>query len=313
MGKREDVLDAANLRWHQQEHRYSVWHDKEAVMEGTIIEQELRPGLWLHGTEVDFHRKMSGGGQINPGLKLIIMLQGQVEARFDRRAVQLGGAQSNCVLLNIGQSALPYERVTTDTGLHRQLVLTFSPQWLAQSGLDNIADATDLQAWPHNTLASRSTAASPQMLALAAQLIAPEAKKQPLQQLERENQALSLLLAVLQGHTSPQRKLAPRARHRITQLLELLHADLAQEWSLSQLAQTLGSNPTTLQQQFRLVTGHSIASYIRRQRMEQACTQLRDGMSVTDAALNAGYNSPANFATAFKRLFGFNPSQIRKE
>ena len=37
----------------------------------------------------------------------------------------------------------------------------------------------------------------------------------------------------------------------------------------------------------------------------------RDGISVAEAAYDAGYSSPANFSTAFKRMFGLSPREAK--
>jgi len=56
----------------------------------------------------------------------------------------------------------------------------------------------------------------------------------------------------------------------------------------------------------------TIFEYQRARRLLQARQALeREGISVNEAAWRAGYNSPANFATAFKRQFGISPRQVR--
>lgn len=63
---------------------------------------------------------------------------------------------------------------------------------------------------------------------------------------------------------------------------------------------------------FKLVTGVAISDCRRRIRMEEALHQLQVGKAtVTEAAYNAGYEYPSNFATAFKCTFGFSPKLAR--
>jgi AraC-like DNA-binding protein len=38
----------------------------------------------------------------------------------------------------------------------------------------------------------------------------------------------------------------------------------------------------------------------------------KDGLTIGQAAFLAGYSSPANFSTAFKRVFGISPSEARE-
>lgn len=63
---------------------------------------------------------------------------------------------------------------------------------------------------------------------------------------------------------------------------------------------------------FTQYTGESAASYVRRIRMERAGRKLRMGaVDITEVALAAGYDSHAAFSKAFKKYFGFRPSEFR--
>jgi AraC-like DNA-binding protein len=58
----------------------------------------------------------------------------------------------------------------------------------------------------------------------------------------------------------------------------------------------------------------STSQYLRVRRLEAARDAiLHQGVSVNDAAHLAGYNNAANFATAFRRRFGYAPSRDRSE
>lgn len=312
MGRNEQqLLDAASLEWRKTEQGYDVWADDATpVMHGLFIDQVLRPGLALHGTRVSFKQGMSGRGEISAGLKLIVMLEGEISARFDRSRLQLGGAKANCVLLS-AQSTQSFQRVVEQAGQHRQIVLTVSSDWLTQAGMGDLPDWAAIETLQNQPLASRSWAASPEVLTMAEALLQPAPASSPFHRLQQESQALNLFQSALQQIAPHTARPDPRARQRVQQLLDLLHQDPGQDWSLAALAQAIGSNPTTLQKQFRQSTGHSIAEYIRSHRLKQARCELQQGQSVTEAALNAGYSSPANFATAFKRQFGLSPREAR--
>jgi AraC-like DNA-binding protein len=92
---------------------------------------------------------------------------------------------------------------------------------------------------------------------------------------------------------------------------ELLDSGAADSWTLADIALELGLHENTLQRRFREAHGCTVFDYLRRRRLDRARTALREGATVTDAALAAGYGNPANFATAFKRLFGLSPSSVR--
>jgi AraC-like DNA-binding protein len=96
-------------------------------------------------------------------------------------------------------------------------------------------------------------------------------------------------------------------------LRELLDSGRADEWSLAAIAREAGVNINTMQKQFRAFSGHTVFEYLRTRRLVAARRALeQEGVTVAQAAWRAGYNSAANFATAFKREFGITPRQVRR-
>ncbi|WP_415807924.1 helix-turn-helix transcriptional regulator, partial [Bordetella muralis] len=78
--------------------------------------------------------------------------------------------------------------------------------------------------------------------------------------------------------------------------------------SLVQIAKHACLSVNTLQRHFRAVWGKTVFAYLRDARLDRARMALeRDAISVTQAALIAGYSSPANFATAFRQRYGIPP------
>ena len=66
------------------------------------------------------------------------------------------------------------------------------------------------------------------------------------------------------------------------------------------------------QRMFRAMTGESIAELVRRLRLERAAWRLRhERIKVTEAALDAGYDSVEAFSRAFRRGCGMSPSRYR--
>jgi AraC family transcriptional regulator len=64
---------------------------------------------------------------------------------------------------------------------------------------------------------------------------------------------------------------------------------------------------------FIACTGESIASHIRRLRMERAGRKLRMGaVDITEVALAAGYHTHAAFSKAFKQQYGLSPKAFRQ-
>lgn len=66
--------------------------------------------------------------------------------------------------------------------------------------------------------------------------------------------------------------------------------------------------------QFTSTFGLSVHRYVHLARMKRASYRLayRDSQSVTDIAMDAGYDAPDAFARAFRQRFGQSPSSFRK-
>jgi AraC-like DNA-binding protein len=93
-----------------------------------------------------------------------------------------------------------------------------------------------------------------------------------------------------------------------------MDADLRRPWKISELARQAGISRRSFNTHFRRAFGMSASQYLRVRRLESARDALlHQGVSVNDAASLAGYNNPANFATAFRRRFGYAPSRHRSQ
>jgi len=89
---------------------------------------------------------------------------------------------------------------------------------------------------------------------------------------------------------------------------------LSESPDLRQLAESVGTNARRLNEAFRQCTGMTVFELLREERMKESCRLLLETeMDVQDIALELGYTSGANFATAFRERFGMSPSQYRSD
>lgn len=100
---------------------------------------------------------------------------------------------------------------------------------------------------------------------------------------------------------------------RLERLTHYIAAHLdAPDLSPETLASGCGLSLRSLQRLCRLHFNCSASGFLRQQRLEAAFTALSLGrVNVQQAAFIGGYSNPANFATAFKRLFGMSPKQVK--
>ncbi len=130
-----------------------------------------------------------------------------------------------------------------------------------------------------------------------------------------EGKALELLCLTLHEVLNvPASGGAVRARDlsRVRDLCDYLENNPASTLSIAELCRLVAWNETQMMECFKQVTGKTISNYRHQIRMEKARQQLAfTDATITEIAFDAGYEHPSNFATAFKRTFGFPPKMAR--
>jgi AraC-like DNA-binding protein len=81
---------------------------------------------------------------------------------------------------------------------------------------------------------------------------------------------------------------------------------------LADLAQALGYSPSHVSDLVHRVTGERFTALRRRLRLERARAALARGLSVKQAAAEAGFDDPAYFSRVFRRAFGVAPGRWRR-
>ncbi|MFC4779312.1 response regulator [Paenibacillus sp. GCM10023252] len=83
------------------------------------------------------------------------------------------------------------------------------------------------------------------------------------------------------------------------------------ELKVEQIAQHIYINPSYLRAVFKKVHGLTVTDYLTKKRMQTARELLSSGKHrVADVALQIGYNDPAYFSRAFKKYYGYSPSEF---
>jgi AraC family transcriptional regulator len=98
----------------------------------------------------------------------------------------------------------------------------------------------------------------------------------------------------------------------LQQTIEVLHDQFTEPLTLSDIAQSVGVHPVYLASAFRRHYHCSVGEYLRRLRIEYACSRMasRD-TPIVDVALSAGFSNQSHFTRIFKRLTGMTPARYR--
>jgi len=96
-------------------------------------------------------------------------------------------------------------------------------------------------------------------------------------------------------------------------LEQSLRQNLSHPWTVEEMASLVGLGTTLFNERVKAYSGFSPLNYLINIRIAEAIKLLKKaGCSVTDIALDTGFYSSQHFATTFKKLTGFTPSEFKK-
>lgn len=101
---------------------------------------------------------------------------------------------------------------------------------------------------------------------------------------------------------------------RMQRVLDHIDRHLDEDLDLDTASGVAAFSKYHFHRQFTATFGLSVYRYIQLARMKRASYRLayRDAQSVTEIAMDAGYDAPDAFARAFRQRFGQSPSSFRK-
>ncbi|HET8709984.1 MAG TPA: AraC family transcriptional regulator [Spongiibacteraceae bacterium] len=127
------------------------------------------------------------------------------------------------------------------------------------------------------------------------------------QSIETADNAISAIIDRLAGPVN-----FPEVHPRIEKALSLIHHAQGKELPLSQLAALVFLSESRLSHLFKEEIGIPIQRYLLWYKVMQTAFNIGRGMSLTDAAEEAGFADSAHFSRTFRAMFGMTPSQILK-
>ncbi len=111
-----------------------------------------------------------------------------------------------------------------------------------------------------------------------------------------------------------EKQVAFREYDKILEASYILTSDLLNPPSIRELSLQVGINEKKLKQGFKMVFNNTVYGYLFDSKMSLAEKLLQNTQqSITEIALQCGYNYTSHFCTAFKRKFRVAPLEMRKK
>ena len=292
--------------------------EDEILIEGVMVQEELRPGLRLHYCDTVEGHPFTVSSSIEEGLSCVVFLDGEVDLRIDEQAHRFrreGGGRLNATAFS-SLMAEQFTRTTPHRQKCRHLVVTASREWLDMDGPGGLTERTATSFFRSHLAHKQwdlSNRAVENVSRIAGQIAAPSA----LSRLYIESCAVELIAETIAALTNTEGAADHRANVRAKAVFkrarEFIDQHLSGDISIGGIARSAGTSDSVLQRLFHEFEDQTVFEYIRRRRLELAFRALAsDQMAIKEAAQLAGYRNASNFATAFKRQFGFAPSAVRR-
>ncbi|OLU21098.1 AraC family transcriptional regulator [Pseudomonas sp. PA1(2017)] len=288
---------------------------EQPVLDGEQQVQVLSDGLVLYFSQSRDLVDASSDNRLAPGITAAFLLGGEAEVSLPRQRLHFdarpGGQRAMLVNLT---AADQFQRHWQSERQETKVCLSISPDWLQHFALGSQLRSDNLLRFSRSHWQSLLWQPSVDILQRAHQLLERDAGLPPLlQRLQRESFALDLASDILRGIDAPPgKRLGSHLERCLLRLRDWLDSGEANDLSIAEMARQLGTNPVDLQNAFRSRNGITIAAYLRKRRLEQAYHAIcQQSLSIEDAASLAGYEHLSSFSAAFKRQYGFPPSQAR--
>jgi AraC-like DNA-binding protein len=130
----------------------------------------------------------------------------------------------------------------------------------------------------------------------------------------RINQLLDELFILIARQLTRQNNSRRDFPQTFMKLEQTLRDNLSHQWTVDEMAALVGLGTTAFSEKTKSYTGFSPLNYLINIRISEAIKLLkRHDVHVTDIALDVGFYSSQHFATTFKKLTGYTPSEFRKK
>ena len=182
-----------------------------------------------------------------------------------------------------------------DQGESRYVMVSVDPAWFARLGLTPAAFQQPVLDDP--ALFARITS----LADMADGFGSP---------LERES-ALLALLEPLSGVPEDEGDKTPEPE-RIRTVRERLESSFAEDLSLDALARLAGCSPCRLNRAFRAATGMPPHEYQSMLRVREVKRLIREGISLAEASLKAGFSDQSHMTRRFRQFMGMTPGTFAK-
>lgn len=284
----------------------------QTILRGTILNSSYQSGFRIHTTDIIEVRDYEVTAILQPAITIIIMLTGTITFDRDGEKTVLDALEGPTGYFMSRTKPMIWKRHIRKDQLIRKVVVTMDHSFVTKD-LDIDVDAAQWQKIIADT-SPKKWQPSSRILSIAERLIRPTEENPLVRNLSQQTAALEIMTDALQHILPIQHKddLASNNISKAVRIKSYVDQHITEDMCMDKLADALGTSVNSLQRYFKAEYGRPLMGYIRERKLIMAHEAMeRDNLTIAQAAHLAGYNSAANFSTAYKKAFGFSPSLIK--
>ncbi|WP_153770631.1 AraC family transcriptional regulator [Labrenzia sp. CE80] len=118
-----------------------------------------------------------------------------------------------------------------------------------------------------------------------------------------------LCYAVLMGEAGAVARRAFGVGNEIARTIDYLSTHLNEQVTIDDMADHVGMSRAVFHRRFKEATTMSPIQFVKSMRLNNAAMKIAEGMTVSEAAWDVGYQSSSQFSREFKRMYGQSPRQ----
>ncbi|MBQ7374339.1 MAG: AraC family transcriptional regulator [Clostridia bacterium] len=131
--------------------------------------------------------------------------------------------------------------------------------------------------------------------------------------LEANSIVLKLFSLLTKANLSNDKTIKNVSMEYVNKALYFIRENFGKDVNVTKISKAVGLKRNYFDVIFKQRMGTSPIDYLISYRIEQAKIMLSSGMSVTETAINCGFNSPSNFGVKFKKMTGITPLNFKKK
>lgn len=277
--------------------------------------RQVKPGMNIGITDLQLDMPYRFESQTFPAVCLSVVLEGY--ATNNKKTVEGGFCPNEVWVTSTGDKTQTSMTIHAENPV-RVVELLLTPEWV-EDNMGSMAKDPVFQRIARamsEPLMVRRLELYARLRKIAWSVLNPPVEG-PFVDIHQDSCALSMLCVLYEHFKSDQTQdkkgvISGKSLEKMLEIRRFIDADPVAAKSLSVIASRFGISQTTLKNGFKNAFGINARDYLLERRMIIGRNAiLQHHLTIAEAAYEAGYDHPSNFTAAFKKYFGYPPSNMK--